>query len=345
MRRLRKNRYDSIWSKIDNEQSRRGKNYMDWRYLVQIIKQTTDDNLLTADTETLNITKIPNVDLPKWYTDDEKEKDALRQLTDSQLPPIEEMESHPLLMGDLTPLWKKRGTEEKETTIEEILKRWNLLQRLYLSLDAEKAASDVQFSNWFRLYRLVSGLIGLRHINYYSSSFEGCYYSRKPDTPWWIESKETENLMEHEDPILYMKGFVRENVKSFICEPSDYKELIMGWMTIKTIQAEKDNYLINHCDGRAISAYTKLEENYIRRKDDFHWGNVLCGYSYKKGVYPTYNNEDWKNKSHLDSPITSLPFIYHDRDNRDKNIIDEGTIRKGYSEVSTIISSFLKCLE
>ena len=117
MRRLRKNRYDSIWGKNGTEQSRRGKNYIDWRYLVQIINQTTDDNLLTVDTNTLNISKIPNVNLPEWYNDDEQKKDLLKKMPDSQVPSIDEMEDNEFLMGDLTPLWQTE-MEGKELIIE-----------------------------------------------------------------------------------------------------------------------------------------------------------------------------------------------------------------------------------
>ena len=42
-----------------------------------------------------------------------------------------------------------------------------------------------------------------------------------------------------------MKNYVKDKTRSFIYEPSDYKELVISWMTIKTIQAEKGDYLIN----------------------------------------------------------------------------------------------------
>lgn len=340
MRRLRKNHFDRIWGKSGNEQSRRGKNYMDWRYLVQIINQTTDDNLLTADTDILNIIKIPNINMPKWYNDDEQNKDILRKLSDHQSPSIDEMEDNEFLMSDLTPLWKRKGIEKQGFAMESILKRWNLLEKICNSLDEKNAVSDIQFSNWFRLYRLVSGLIVLHHIDYCSWDFEGCYYSMKPSTPWWIECKEINNLMECKDPLLYMKNYVKDKTRSFIYEPSDYKELVISWMTIKTIQAEKGDYLINFWNSRAISAFLNMEKNYIIPIDKFHWGNVLCGYSYSYTIYPARDEYNWEKKSNLDSPITSLAFIpdyYH----RTEDIIDMETILNGDNEVLSIINGYL----
>ena len=339
MRRLRKNRYDSIWGKNGTEQSRRGKNYIDWRYLVQIINQTTDDNLLTVDTNTLNISKIPNVNLPEWYNDDEQKKDLLKKMPDSQVPSIDEMEDNEFLMGDLTPLWQTE-MEGKELIIETILKKWNLLKEICNSLDNKSAVADAQFSNWFRLYRLVSGMINLHHIDYCSWNFEGCYYSMKPDTPWWIECKEIGNLMECETPLYYMKEYIKDKIKSFIHEPSDYKELVISWMTIKTIQADKGNYLINLWNDRAISAFLNLEKNYIIPMKTFHWGNVLCGYSYSYTIYPARDQNNWEKISNLDSPITSLAFIsnYY---NRADNVIDMETISKGDNEIKSLIESYL----
>lgn len=337
MRRLRKNRYDSIWGKNGNEQSRRGKNYMDWRYLIQIINQTTDDNLLTVDVNTLNISKIPNVNMPEWYNDDERKKDVLR----SRLPQIDEMENmenNEFLMGDLTPLWQTKEIEGKELEVGTILKRWELLKKICNSLD-ESTDDDVQFSNWFRLYRLVSGLIELHHIDYCTWDLEGCYYSMKPDTPWWIESKEIGNLIESENPISYIKEYVKNKTESFIRNPSDCKELVISWVTIKTIQAEKGEYLINLRNDRAISAFLDIKKNYIVPMEEFHWGNVICGYSYNYTVSPARDKDNWDTKSNLDSPITSLAFIenYY---NRAKDVIDNETICKGDEEVRSLIEDF-----
>jgi hypothetical protein len=332
-RRLRKNHYDGVWNKKNNEQSRRGKNYMDWRYLVQIINQTKDDNLLNADVGSLKISKIPMVNIPIWYTEDEAYKEKLRDLL-----PIEEMEDNEFLMGDLRPLWYCNGHEVYST--DEILRRWNILKEMCQVFNPKEADNNIQFANWFRLYRLATGLIGLHHINNCQWSFEGCYYSMKPNEPWWIEDRRIESLLESDSPIDYIKESVKEIITSFINEPNNHQELLVSWMTIKTIQAEKSGYLLNYWNDRAISTFINMKDNYISPIEDFHWGNVFCGYSYSYTIHPARNSEDWKNKKRLDSPITSLEFIpnYY---NRATNIISMDTIEKGDEEVKEIIDSFL----
>lgn len=333
MRRLRRNHYDGIWGKSENGQTRRGKNYMDWRYMVQIINQTTEANLLTVEIETLDISKIQLIDLPNWYNNDEKQKAKLK----GQLP-IEEMEDNEFLMGDLTPLWSNQyHTSFSE---EEVLKRWKNLQKLCRALNPNDARNDSHFANWFRLYRLTSGLIGLHHISNCNRTFEGCFYSLKPGTPWWIESPQIENLLQCADPLHFMKQSVMDKVKPFIHKPSNHKELVISWMTIKTLQAEKNDKLLNYWDDRAISAFINIKDNYIVPMDEFHWGNVYCGYSYSYTIYPARDEINWKKKENLDSPITSIGFIPNFY-NRANDVIDDDTIKNGDEEVKKIIEVFI----
>ncbi len=332
VRRLRKNRYDDVWGKINNEQSRRGKNYMDWRYIVQIINQTTDDNLITVNVNDLKISKIHNVDIPVWYNEDERQKNTLQ----SQLS-TEEMEDNEFLMGDLTPLWSNIDQDDSANIFQ---KRWDVLHRICDAFNPQEAKKDIEFANWFRLYRLASGLIGLHHIYNCVWSFEGCYYSSKPDTPWWIESKEIECLMEKEDLISYMRNFVKDRVRNIINRPSDYKELVLCWMTLKTILADKGNYLVDYCSDRAISAFFELSDNYIFQVTDFHWGNVICGFSYSYTIYPARDEFNWNIPNNLDSPLIPIKFI-PDYYNRNRQDVDWDMIKKGDAEIKEIISCFL----
>lgn len=329
VKRLRKNHFDGIWAKNGNEQSRRGKNYMDWRYIIQIINQTTDADLLKADIATLDLSKIPNTNIPVWYNEDERQKEILA----SQSIPVEEMEDNEFLMGDLTPLWSESSTPDT------VRKRWETLKRICNVFDMDKAVNDIAFSNWFRLYRLTAGLVEYGHIDYCLWTFEGIYYSRKPNSPWWIESHAIERLMEQDRPLTFMKDAVRQKAKSFIHKPSTHQELLLGWMTIKTILADKGDYLINYWNERALSAYIEMKDNYIYQTDEFHWGNVMCGYSYKYAVFPARNEGNWNNQGNLDSPLLSRPFIpdyYH----RNKNIDDWKEIYAIDIQIKDILDAF-----
>ncbi len=335
VRRLRKNRYDDVWGKINNVQSRRGENYMDWRYIVQIINQTTDDNLLTIDINDLIISKIPNVNIPVWYNEDERRKNTLQsQLSTEEM---KEMEDNEFLMGDLTPLWSKIYQDDSVNILQ---KRWNVLQRICNAFNSQEAKNDIEFANWFRLYRLASGLIGLQHIPYCKWNFEGCYYSLRPNTPWWIESEEVERLMEQDNPILYMNNYVKDIVKGIINCPSNNKELVLCWMTLKTILADNGKYLVNYWSDRAISAFFEMTDNYIYNIHDFHWGNVLCGYSYSYTIYPASDEKNWNKPENLDSPLTQIAFI-PDYYNRNRDNIDWDMIKKGDEEIKKIITQFL----
>lgn len=337
VRRLRKNHFDAVWGKNNNTLTRRGRNYMDWRYLIQIINQVKDQNLLTIDIKTLAISKIPNIEIPTWFNEDEVIKNILKSHLSSE--DIYEIEDNEFLMGDLTPLWNNGS--QTSNTIDTINKRWNVLKRICCVFDPTKAANDMSFANWFRLYRLVSRLIVLQHIDYCNWSFEGCFYSMKPTSPWWIESDQIIKLMESGDPLVFMKHYIKENVKSFIYQPTNHEELVISWMTIKTLQAEKNGELLNYTDERAISAYINLSDNYIAHIDDFHWGNICCGYSYSYTIHPARQECFWNDKKNLDSPITSIPFISNFI-NRAPDVISVDTIEKGDKEVIEIIDSFIK---
>lgn len=334
-RRLRRNNYDAAWGKDGNELTRRGKNYMDWRYIIQMINQTTNENLLNADIRAMNISKIPQIEIPVWYDENEKQETWLEK----QHLDVKKMEANEFLMGDLTPLWT--DTDRDMAGIEKIQKRWNILNKISNALNPEEASSDIEFSNWFRLYRLVNSLVTIQHISYCAWTFEGCYYSSKPDSPLWIENEAIKRLMNSANAVEFMKKCIRGKVKPFIRQPSDYRELLISWMTIKTILADKGHYLLNYWNDRAISVYLDLASNYIYSTDVFHWGNVLCGYSWRNGTYPASNEQNWNRPENLDSPITHIGFIA-DYDNRNKNSIDWNAVTKGDEETNNIIDCFIE---
>ena len=339
IRRLRKNRYDSVWAKNGNVQSRRALNYMDWRYLIQIINQiSTVNDLFTADINTLKIQRIPNLNLPIWFNDDEMAKAKL--LSENNIE-LDEMEDNELLMGDLTPLWYNKETKECYS-YDEVLKRWEVLKRICWAFDPEKAKNDIPFANWFRLYRLIEGLTDIQHVYNHPYTFEGCFYSQKTDLPFWIESEQIEELLNRKDDdcISFMKNHIKNRVNSFIHAPNDHKELLKGWLTIKTLQAEESQELLNHWNGRAISAYVKMEDNYIVPNTEFHWGNVICGYSFSSNdaVRPAQDENNWNKKCNLDSPITAVDYnnYYNKRDSIDIEAID-----KYDEEIKMLLDNFI----
>jgi hypothetical protein len=84
-----------------------------------------------------------------------------------------------------------------------------------------------------------------------------------------------------------------------------------------------------------------MPDNFIIPMDDFHWGNILCGYAYSYTIYPARSHENWNNRSYLDTPITNLDFI-PDYYERSIDIISEDTIEMGDKEINEIIKGFFE---
>lgn len=277
-RRLRRNYFDSVWSKnAQGELTRRANSKMDWRYLVQIINQTSDENLLTVDISELSITKIPLIPLPVWYDEEEQIKDKLRM--DGYADSVNQWEDNEYLMGDITPIWKSFDTV---TLIYKLASdRFDRINQLCNVLhESRTQESDYELANWFRLFLVVSGLVNFGHIPNCSYDFEGCYFSKRPSSPWWLESPQIERLLEAPDMLSYIKNYVFLKVKDYIKSPNDHVELIKSWLTLKTLKASSEGFLLNYYTDRAMSAYKNLPDNNILPSDDFSWGNVLIGYSW-----------------------------------------------------------------
>lgn len=121
-RRIRRNYFDGLWAKDENNvATRRGQNKMDWRYLIQIINQVEDKDLLNIENEKITFSKIPLIDIPIWYDKNEQIKDKLRE---EHPEAIDLWEDNEYLMGDLTPLWNDCNKEDIdfETLKERFLK-------------------------------------------------------------------------------------------------------------------------------------------------------------------------------------------------------------------------------
>ncbi len=334
VRRIRKNHFDSVWNRTDeNHLSRKSAHYVDWRYIVQIIDKSEAAEVLKADIDKLDISKIPNIPVNGWYSDEEIWKTRYS----AELCNVEEMEDHPLLMGDLTAL--RCNTNGQEYDLPTISRRWKNLQRIYNAFDATMAKEDMELSNWFRLYCVVTGITPIEHIRNCKWDFEGCFFSKRRETPWWIESRGIDELLCSDNLLDDVKKTIKAAVDCYIRFPHDHKELIISWLVLKTIRADKDRILLSHWNDRAVSAYIEMAMNYIVPYDDFHWGNVLCGYSYSYTIKSATDEQNWNSCLNLDSPVSSLPFIA-DFCDRDKQCISDKDIKRYDGEINALIDGF-----
>ena len=67
--------------------------------------------------------------------------------------------------------------------------------------------------------------------------------------------------------VSYIKEYVFLKVKDYIKSPNNHIELIKSWLTIKTLKASNEGYLLDYYSDRAISAYKNLSDNYILPSD------------------------------------------------------------------------------
>lgn len=339
-RRIRRNYFDGLWAKnSNNETTRRGHNKMDWRYLVQIINQVKDESLLTVSNEAVTFSKIPLIEIPVWYDKNEQIKDKIR----TKYPDaVKKWEDNEYLMGDIAPLCYNYSNENIEYEILE--KRFRAIDKLCRMLHGSQIQEeDYQFSNWFRLYRIISGLVGFSHIPNTTWDFEGCYFSHRHNTPWWLEKPQIQTLISNDDPINYMMDYVRNKVSEFIREPHDHIELIKSWLTLKVLKAENAEegiYLLNYFNDRAVSAYKNIPENYIIPSESFNWGNVLLGYSYSYTIYPARDARNWQKKDNLDSPLMEIPFI-KDYYAKDKHQMETKKMQEMSDYINGLINDFL----
>ena len=337
-RRIRRNYFDGLWAKDENNvATRRGQNKMDWRYLIQIINQVEDKDLLNIENEKITFSKIPLIDIPIWYDKNEQIKDKLRE---EHPEAIDLWEDNEYLMGDLTPLWNDCNKEDID--FETLKERFLKIDKLCRMLNEDQVKKEeYQFSNWYRLYRVISGLVQIGHIQRTKWEYEGCYFSHKDETPWWLEKSQIMELISSDDQIEYMKNYIRHEVSKFIRAPHDHIELIKSWLTLKVLKADSCKegvYLLNYYDDRAVSAYIDIQSNYIIPYESFNWGNILLGYSYSYTIYPARDSWNWQQVANLDSPLFDIPYIGYDND---EHHIENDDIKKAHDYINVLIDSFL----
>lgn len=152
LRRIRKNYFDLKWED-------RKHNYIDWRYILQIIeKSKTVEQVLMFETNESTINKIQNVQLNNWYNDEEKIKVKLKETHQKE---IEEWEDHPDFMGDLSPLFKV--VEGKKDFIE-----LNDFYTVYQKINPNNFSfsGNIQLGNLYRLLDyLRNGLFEHRSVS------------------------------------------------------------------------------------------------------------------------------------------------------------------------------------
>lgn len=292
-RRLRKNYFDL-------KREHRKQNYIDWRYVLQIIeKSNTLEEILTFETNENTINRIQNVLINNWYNDEEKIKLQFTEHTNL----INEWEDHPDFMGYLSPLFNIA-----ETDIYDLENFYNT----YLKIDPKNFTYSLnpKLGNFYRLMQYLNdGYFEHRTI-------AGCGYSMrvKSDKELFLHNnfntiwENFNSLSEEEILIIYeeqLKDFFKTTVLKHNKNVVDLEELVQDirkighyervllWSILEFLDNGNELFF----DG-SIAQYWEypnlisiVEENNTSSSNDYSIGNLILGTSYnnnKKGKFDYY---------------------------------------------------------
>ena len=248
LRRLRKNYFDQKWDE-------RKDNYVDWRYILQIIERSSSlDAILQYDINLNSINRISGIEMHIWFNIEEKIKNQVLQ----HKPLLEEFEDHPDFMGDLSFMLQTASLSETEAEPAKLHFGLTInidqFQRIYhnyestieLIRESRTAEKNVALANMFRLFRLFIKCNKVDHIYRTSGSFEGVLFStlnRKH-----LSKVEFMRLLNSHDLLEYCTSRVKQMIKEqnlFDLEYFSVDRFIKAWLTLKVFNANEKNALIS----------------------------------------------------------------------------------------------------
>lgn len=336
LRRLRKNYFDLKW--LD-----RNSNYVDWRYVLQIIeKSNTTQQVFNFNENKITLTPIQNVKLNQWFNIEEQLK---VRLTEHSLK-IEEWEDHEDFMGDLSFLFKVQNIKNDENIIPNLdldssvdfdkLKMVfnNYKATIDLISSTNSAINNIKLSNMFRLFRLYIGCNSVGHIYRASWDFEGVLFSTLNREH--LFKLEYMKLLKSNDLLSYATNFIKNKIKEndiFNLQQFSAEKLINAWLTLKVFYANHKDVLLNFYDGNetGVSAYVKQNDNRLLDDQDFSIENSICGFAVRSGFgggnYVHYTNEGlWCKSDIIDTPFSDIDYSKENRTvqqlHKNKNTIE-----------------------
>jgi hypothetical protein len=284
LRRLRKNYFDYKWKD-------RNKKYIDWRYILQIIKDSdTPINCLNFDRP---FEKIVTLDFPKsiWYNDEEKIKNQLKA---NHQPDITEWEDHPDFMGDLSALLEIADDKTDCNNLATYYDTYNKIQ-----------FKDLRFSeniNFKNLYRLISYLyngyfehrsvVGMGYCMLNKSSEPRQFKHYNFESIW----KKLNNCDEKEVNQFFLnllQGFLKDKILkdndiNSVC--LDTRKLgpyerVQIWAILEFLNTEQElNFNESICQFWQYPNLRVIVDEMEFEKNNYEIGNLLLGTSY-------YNNK------------------------------------------------------
>ncbi len=339
LQRLRKNYFDL-------EYKDRNHNYLDWRYVLQIIEKSENiDNILTFNIDKLD--KIQNIEIAKWYNNEEQIKDKLKQ-ENTEL--IEKWEDYEDFMGDLSILFKVYLCNNSYSEIPKLKVEtdYNIveLKRIFVNykktigiLKKQGDENNIKLSNLFRLFRLFSGIVNIGHIYNTSWDFIGVPFSTYNRNHF--SNFDFIKLLKRNDLKTYCIQFIKNKVNSeqiFILENYNTYKLIKAWLTLKVFNANEQDITLAYYDNyRGVAAYWDINTNRLTFEFDFSLANSICGFAKKSKIHYT-SPGFWLSPNIIDTPFSGIKYQNFEDDKK----VTKEEIEKNQNIINSIIENIMK---
>jgi len=348
LRRLRKNNFDKEWKE-------RNENYIELMYLLQIIeKSKKEENVLNFDGKFEN-------SKAKWYNDEEKIKDKLKEQNKNI---IEEWEDYEDFMGDISILFKAyliNENDDKIPTIKNIKYDINELKRIFSNyqdtIGILKNKGDKKkylISNLFRLFRLFSNIVRIGHIPK-TSKIRGASFSAHDTERKHFTSVDFIKLLKSNDYINFCLKYIKikieeeEIFKNTYDNDNNVDKFIKSWLSLKVFNANKEKTILEYYEGNKsdVAVYEELENNRIY-DTDFSLDNSICGFAVPSGwgkkSYIKYTNKDmWEKPNIINTTFAGIKFQeFENTDIKTRNVLTE-EIEKNKNKIDEIIK-YIKSL-
>ena len=294
IRRIRRNWFDSIRNRHMDGEPAVNTYFVDWRYILQIIRKSADEGeVLNYNTVTnaSSIRLIKNVRLNQWYNEDEVNKKELCGSDAKKKKSVWKWEDNIDLMGDLSILWKALDNSLQWNEVLKVYNTFNLLLNCFCNEQYVKDTGDpliFNIANYYRLFRVLREHPAPGHINY-TKNMNGAWFSWRAEDPTYFYYLHDPAVVREEDLLSILKNEVRESIlKTDIVinnlpniGDDNFRSIsyLKLWLTAKVLWAEKYELLLSYWDGAGIAAWDDCQKNKIDTELPFSLANSHCGYA------------------------------------------------------------------
>lgn len=301
IRRVRRNWFDSIRNRHMSGNPAFNTYFVDWRYILQIISNSTEeDEVLNYDTVTnsSSIRLIPNVRLNQWNNEDEVIKKDLCGSDAVKEKAVWEWEDNIDMMGDLSIIWNTLDSSSRVwEDAQKVYNTFNLLLKCFCKEKYVRETNDpliFNIANYYRLFRVLRGYYAPGHIDY-TKNMNGAWFSWREEDPVYFyylldpalvrvlradSKEELLSLLKEEVRRAVLKsGIVNNNLPNI--DDDNFRSIpyLKLWLTAKVLWAEKYGLLLSYWDGAGIAAWDDCQKNKIDTELPFTLANSHCGYA------------------------------------------------------------------